>query len=59
MADDLNTGWQICARKVPYSTRKFARDAAARLGRREACLFRPYACRICGAFHLATAKEKR
>lgn len=55
----LNVGWIKCSRKQPYSTRKVARDAATRLGRRYNVIYRSYPCDICGAFHLTSGKEKR
>ena len=52
----VNTDWIQCARKIMYRTRKTAKDAATRLGRRHLKLYRPYACDICGGFHLATER---
>lgn len=52
----LNVDWIRCARKVPYSTRKVARDAAVRLGRRHSKVYKPYRCEVCGGFHLATER---
>jgi hypothetical protein len=55
--NDLNLGWIECARKVPYSTRKVARDAATRLSRKHGRAYKPYLCSRCGSHHLATVKE--
>lgn len=52
----LNVDWIRCARKVMYRSRKIARDAAVRLGRKHAKVYEPYACVVCGGFHLATDK---
>lgn len=55
---DVNLDWIKCARKIAYRTRKGARDAATRLGRRDHVHYHTYACEVCGAFHLSS-KGKR
>lgn len=54
---DVNIDWISCSRKVMYRSRKYAKDAATKLGRRDHKLYRPYACGICGGYHL-TSKPK-
>lgn len=57
--DCLNVRWIKCARKQPYSSRKVARDAATRLGRRYNTTYKSYPCDICGSFHLASERKEK
>jgi hypothetical protein len=40
-----------------YSTRKQAKDAASRHGKRDSRVYVAYECKICGGFHLTTERK--